>query len=64
MSSNPSFTKRQKEKNRKEKQMDKDAKRAERRREKAARPKGSGPEMDTVNETMAEAAALANDPKP
>lgn len=44
------FTKRQKERNRKEKQQEKEVRRAERRRENALRPKGAGPEIDTSAE--------------
>lgn len=44
--SNMGFTKRQKERNRKDKQVEKDAKRAQKRRDKALRPKGAGPEID------------------
>jgi hypothetical protein len=44
--SNIGFTKRQKERNRKDKQVEKAAKRAAKRAEKADRPKGAGPEID------------------
>ena len=43
---NIGFTKRQKERNRKDKQLDKASKRAQKRADKAARPKGAGPEID------------------
>lgn len=44
--SNMSFTKRQKERQRKEKQQEKEIKRTEKRKENATRPKGQGAEMD------------------
>ncbi len=44
--SNMSFTKRQKERQRKEKQQEKEIKRTEKRKENALRPKGQGAEMD------------------
>jgi hypothetical protein len=55
--SNPSFNKRQKEKNRQDKQRDKDAKRKQRRDDAASRPAGES-RLD------AEIAAIVPGPQP